>query len=549
MIFFPMYNFIIYQLKAAIILAVFYLCFKFFLSHEKMHRVNRIVLVATAILSFILPLCIITIHKTVPMPENPLMEIITESEISTVVTIENASTFSWEILIIGAYWIGVIFVLVSILVGIYRVMKLIRSGEIKSINSTKVIICEGGISPFSWMKWIVMCKSDFESGNHHILEHEKAHIRLGHSKEVLLFDILSAFQWFNPAIWLLKRDLRAIHEYEADDAVLREGANIKEYQYSLIRKAVSASGYSITNSFNHSILKNRITMMSKSKSSGMRWLRALYILPLICGALALNARTITDYKVSENYSNIVDKQQDSTAADNDGSNDIQSKEEQFTRIEVKQDSNGDIQYSVLNSEVLFDDIANDVSSLIKNDDVIAVEIVAQADLKYGIIHDLKEVLRKLPNLKVKYICPDIESVSRNLTQSKEIADKSGIKLVETWEEIQSEPKENRHYVRINKNDQVLFDSSLINIEDIMGLAAEVRRSNHQAIIFYQVDVGTSYGAFVTAQKKISDAVTLVRNEYSNKQFGKPFDNLDEEELNVVIKEIPLNISEITPKRL
>ena len=156
------------------------------------------------------------------------------------------------------------------------------------------------VPPFSWMNWIVMCREDYDSGNRHILEHEKAHIRLGHSKEVLLVDILSAFQWFNPAMWLLKRDLRAIHEFEADDAVLRGGANIKEYQYSLIRKAVSASGYSITNSFNHSILKNRITMMSKSNAPGMRGLRVLYILPLVCGALALNAKTVTDYKVSDN---------------------------------------------------------------------------------------------------------------------------------------------------------------------------------------------------------------------------------------------------------
>lgn len=84
--------------------------------------------------------------------------------------------------------------------------------------------------------------------------HEKAHIRLGHSRDVLLINVLASFQWFNPAIWLVWRALRAIHEYEADDAVLRCGANIREYQYSLIRKTVSAGGYSNTNSFNHSIL-------------------------------------------------------------------------------------------------------------------------------------------------------------------------------------------------------------------------------------------------------------------------------------------------------
>ena len=106
------------------------------------------------------------------------------------------------------------------------------------------------------MKWIVLSREDYESGNTHILKHERAHIRLGHARDLLTIDILSAMQWFNPVMRMLKDDLRAVYEYEADDAVLREGANIKEYQYSLIRKAVSASGYSITNSFNHSSLRN-----------------------------------------------------------------------------------------------------------------------------------------------------------------------------------------------------------------------------------------------------------------------------------------------------
>ena len=110
--------------------------------------------------------------------------------------------------------------------------------------------------------------------------------------DLLLVDFLSAFQWFNPAIWMLRADLQELHEYEADDAVLRSGANLKEYQYLLIRKAVSKSGYSVANSFNHSILKNRITMMSKSKSSLKRGLRVLYLLPLVCLGVGLQAQTV-----------------------------------------------------------------------------------------------------------------------------------------------------------------------------------------------------------------------------------------------------------------
>ena len=140
-----------------------------------------------------------------------------------------------------------------------------------------------------------------------ILAHEKAHIRYGHSVELLLVDVMAAFQWFNPAIWMLRSDLQDLHEFEADDAVLRSGANIREYQYLLIKKAVGKSGYSVANSLNHSILKKRITMMTKSKSPLSRGLRLVYILPLVCLCIGLQARTVYQpaHKINENSAELV----------------------------------------------------------------------------------------------------------------------------------------------------------------------------------------------------------------------------------------------------
>ncbi len=304
----PMSQFLIYEVKAALILTAFYLGFKLFLSSEKMHRFNRLVLLLSCLGSFVLPLCIITVHRALPLPE--IVENV-EDLSAPAASGEEAGRSIWEYLLISIYWLGVSFVLARTMAGVISVLKLIKSCRCHiTPEGDELMISDADIPPFSWMKWIVMSSKDLESGNRHILEHEKAHVRLRHSLDVLLMDLISAFQWFNPAIWLLRRDLRAIHEFEADDSVLKGGADIKEYQYSLIRKAVSASGYSITNSFNHSIFKNRITMMSKPKASVMRGLKVLYIIPLICGSLALNARTVVDYsgnvsddKVSESPAN------------------------------------------------------------------------------------------------------------------------------------------------------------------------------------------------------------------------------------------------------
>ena len=356
-------DFLIYDGKVAIALLVFYLFYRFLLKKETFHRFNRVVLVGTAVLSFLLPLCIITIHKPMDTEE---LAIGTEEIISVFVdpappSVELASAVSpatpwWTIVLTVLFWGGVVFVLVRVLVSILSIIKIVRTGEqVLEEEGCKVVVTERDIDPFSWMKYIVLSRKDWDSDHASILAHEKAHISLGHSMEILLVDILSSLQLFNPAIWMLRADLQELHEYEADDAVLRAGTNIKEYQYLLIRKAVSKSGYSVANSFNHSILKNRITMMSKSKSPLSKGLRVLYLLPLVCLGIVLQAKTVyvPSDKDSENLGY-------SLTATQDGNYPLfilrqWNEEKEITKAEFDQISQGRIQ----SIEVLKDDVAKE----------------------------------------------------------------------------------------------------------------------------------------------------------------------------------------------
>jgi TonB family protein len=149
------------------------------------------------------------------------------------------------------------------------------------------------------MHYIVMDRRDYEDGNPAILAHERGHIRLRHSWDLLLVDTLTALQWFNPAMWMLRQDLRAIHEYEADGEVLSLGINARQYQYLLITKAAGIGGYSLANGISHSTLKNRINMMLHKKSERRSLLKLLALIPIVGLALALNARTVTDYVYDE----------------------------------------------------------------------------------------------------------------------------------------------------------------------------------------------------------------------------------------------------------
>ncbi|MBO7077544.1 MAG: TonB family protein [Bacteroidales bacterium] len=305
-----MFAFLIYTAKVAVALLVFYLFYRFLLKKETFHRFNRFVLVGTAAMSFLLPLCIVTIRKPLePVVAGPVEPVGAGAELAAeaeAVAESAAATPWWPVALTVLFLAGAAFVLLRVAVSILCIARIVRQGEcVREEDGCRIIVTERNIDPFSWMRYIVLSREDWEGPHAPILAHEKAHIAYGHSVELLLVDVLSMFQWFNPAIWMLRADLQELHEFEADDAVLRGGANLKEYQYLLIRKAVSRSGYSVANSFNHSILKNRITMMSKSKSSLARGLRVLYLLPLICLGLGLQARTVyvpTD-KGSENFQN------------------------------------------------------------------------------------------------------------------------------------------------------------------------------------------------------------------------------------------------------
>ena len=292
-----MTNFLIYDAKVAVLIIVFYMFYRLMLSCETFHRVNRVVLLLTAVASFVLPLCVITLHKTVRMEAVPTVSV---SDLQMEVAAD-AGPVWWQMLLPLIFIIGVVATLGHTLTSILKVWLLIRRSE-QHLQPDGTIVCVTGnaeVSPFSWMHYIVMNRSDYEEHNAAILAHERGHIRLRHSWDLLLVDLLTALQWFNPAMWMLRQDLRAIHEYEADGEVLSQGINARQYQYLLISKASGIGGYSIANGISHSTLKNRITMMLHKKSNRSSLLKLLALIPIVGLALALNARTVTDYVYDE----------------------------------------------------------------------------------------------------------------------------------------------------------------------------------------------------------------------------------------------------------
>ena len=298
-------TFLVYILKSAACLAVFYLFYKLLMSRDTFHRFNRFALLGLLVLSSLLPLVEASVNSPAAVQETMLTleqllllaDIQPEGESMAAAT--PSATVLWLRAALLVYLTGIVFFIVRNLCSLARLGRLIRQGKREALDSylpdrkeknVRLVVHDYDIAPFSWMHWIVIARKDLEENGREILIHELAHIRNRHSWDLLLADLCIFVQWFNPAAWLLKQELQNIHEYEADETVLREGVNARNYQMLLIKKAVGTRLYSMANSFNHSSLKKRITMMLKEKSNPWARAKYLYILPLAALAVTAFAR-------------------------------------------------------------------------------------------------------------------------------------------------------------------------------------------------------------------------------------------------------------------
>lgn len=296
--------FFVYILQSAVCLAILFLFYSILLSRETFYRYNRVALLCLIPLSFVLPLC----H----------LPLFTESESAApvpVVILDNLSAFSYvtddveataapvPVALVAAivlYWAGVVFFVARYIVTIVHLLRLMSSGRrVTDDESRQIIVLPRSIAPFSWFGRIVLSEEDYAAHSREILLHESAHIRKRHSLDLLVADLCTWLQWFNPAAWLLKRELQTVHEYEADAEVIDQGIDARQYQLLLIKRSVGSKFYCVTNHFNHNKLNKRITMMLKKKSNRKATWKYLYVIPVALCTVTVFARPEVSERLDE----------------------------------------------------------------------------------------------------------------------------------------------------------------------------------------------------------------------------------------------------------
>ncbi len=277
-----------YSLYTSVYLLVGYLVYKWLMAGEKQLRLNR----ATLMLIYAIAFCAMPVSELFGemMAHGSAtgglgVDTMSGELISTRIIRQSV----WLEIVVGTYFVGLLVSAILTIMSAWRIKRVINTGrQVSAKDGVKLVLLDDSkAAPFSWMNYVVISADDYASGGSVILAHELAHIRHYHCIDLIIAQIVCIFQWFNPAAWLMREELKAVHEFQADNTVLSSGIAPREYQMLLIKKAVGIRFQSLANSLNHSNLKKRITMMYNQKSSAGRKLRALALVPALGAALAV----------------------------------------------------------------------------------------------------------------------------------------------------------------------------------------------------------------------------------------------------------------------
>lgn len=300
----------VYAFYSSLVLALLYWVYFAFLSQETFHRVNRITLLLILAFSLALPVLPHSIDFSILKVLGIHMGILPETSANgSAVMHENEAsveqlyqTASWDLKYIAGviYLCGVIgflglFIYRTLLLVLYLKQGLRQTDK----HGNTIILIPGCKSPFSLFKYIVMSVEDYEQYQTPILRHEQEHIRQLHTLDLVLLTVVQVIQWFNPFVWMLGRDLKMIHEYEADKAMLNYGVDIKNYQYLLVNKCNGPSAFAMVNGFVHSQLVSRIIMLNKKQSKVLAYTRYTIFIPMLLLSFVLTAKPVDNYQVQD----------------------------------------------------------------------------------------------------------------------------------------------------------------------------------------------------------------------------------------------------------
>lgn len=276
---------LIYLAKTNLYLILFYCNYRLFLSRHTFFQWNRFYLLGAIAASFLLPAIVFYTEAALPVTGSEPME--TVNAPGEIIRVAEETNY-WPAMLLGCYATGVLMMLARLLKSIHKILVLIKNGEHIELEDFTLILLSreqlgnGYSGSFSFFRWMIVNRQDYENNPDPIFRHEHLHIRQLHSADILLIECLKVIFWINPVVWLYKRSMQAVHEYLADT----EASDRESYAEFLIAYALKVPGRMLGNHFsNSSLLKDRIKMIYKNRTPN--WLLSKYLLILPLTALTV----------------------------------------------------------------------------------------------------------------------------------------------------------------------------------------------------------------------------------------------------------------------
>ncbi|UMB55418.1 energy transducer TonB [Lutibacter sp. A64] len=251
---------------------------------ETFFKWNRVYLLTTPILAFIIPLLKFkSVQQSIPQEYIvQLPEVVLNPGEVFIQATNNTSTLSYIELL---FYVGLVLFASIFLIRIFKLFKLIGTNEIISKDFYKLVILKSKQSAFSFFNYIFINKKLLEEEQLDIIEHELIHCKQKHSLDLLFFEILKIIMWFNPLVYIYQNRITLLHEYISDAEIVKE-TDKKSYFNKLLSITFNVENISFINQFyKHSLIKKRIVMITKNKSQKIKQLKYLLLIPLLVGML------------------------------------------------------------------------------------------------------------------------------------------------------------------------------------------------------------------------------------------------------------------------
>jgi len=288
-----------YLIQSSVCLAALYLVYWLFLRRDTFFSINRIYLVLTVLFSLVLPLLSFRFLSSETItPVMIFLEpvLITPEKIDSIAV----SHLSWMEAITVIYFTGVIIFTLRFLIQLIQLWVVARKNGVTNREGLKLVFVDKSYSPFSFFNMIFIKKElTEESQLAAILQHEKVHVRQFHSFDLILAEILTIVLWFNPFVWLLQRSIKSLHEFLADEGVIKTGFRMHDYQQLIFDQTLGKQINNLTNNFNVSLIKNRIIMMTKSRSKRVSRIKIILAFPAILLLIASTSSVSAIYLTND----------------------------------------------------------------------------------------------------------------------------------------------------------------------------------------------------------------------------------------------------------